>query len=693
MASKKLTPQDKNRFLKLCVNGVKFDFDVVASPKLVNLKEDDPTCWTHFPTISAAPMHMKPEDANDVRLHPMHFDFLAAAAAGATTRQAQAYRGLPDPEDGELLHEAYRRASEAASPRGFITPSELLLAFIEVMSDEEIIELPDTQELHGKVASQRTPATAKSHRKLFRSEVVSGFLTLESLEKCFNEIGAICELLCRFKALAWKSVYSNNTPPKHLISISGGAMAELPEPIPYSSDDPELDLGPSMPEHLRKIKMTIPMHCMSNGGSGTGKTINVIVPRLMAHLKYTLNDGTPCAALIVDPKRELLRVTTECLVNQGEEYRLFVAGTHGRFKLFPADTHFSLQNRMTLLMRELGVSPEHAGDSRTWVEKAMSMARSFAMVYAITYNKTGRNIFNDLQQFSGQNGALHDDFWHSFAEVIKLLQGGIGNITWMHKKLTQLAKDLALSPEEAYEFQLLSRYAHMDRSDAPSQVAYVTGGLEPMLGKLCDEGLSKWLDATPVPEVTAGSNDSYSLKALIDAGRVIVFQPQETPSGDLGTRLLKAQFNRVAMERKNLRQPILFMCDEFQRYISDDNESGEASVLDRCRAYRVTVVLATQSINALCDSLNKRGTRANPEYAVQSILANVAHHFYFQTNDPTTTQYLKSSVPPTLGTQWSHPLEVLPLGSLRVGEAYYVAPQGQWGRVQFRLNAQERKVA
>lgn len=145
------------------------------------------------------------------------------------------------------------------------------------------------------------------------------------------------------------------------------------------------------------------------------------------------------------------------------------------------------------------------------------------------------------------------------------------------------------------------------------------------------------------------------------------------------------------MERRNLRQPVLFVCDEFQRYISNDNESGEASLLDRCRAYRITFVCATQSINALYDALSKRNQGGNPEFAVKSIMANIAHLFFFHTNDQTTITYLKNALPQKMAANLPHPLEVLPLSGLRVGEAYFVAPQGKWGRVQFKLIGESKE--
>ncbi len=137
------------------------------------------------------------------------------------------------------------------------------------------------------------------------------------------------------------------------------------------------------------------------------------------------------------------------------------------------------------------------------------------------------------------------------------------------------------------------------------------------------------------------------------------------------------------MERDNLRQPVLFLCDEFQRFVTGDRESGEASLLDRCRAYRVTAVLATQSVTALYDALSKRRDGGDPKQAVNAMLANIGNAFFFQTYDDASTESLRRSLPLSTPRGWAHPLDLLPLSSLHVGEAYYVAPQGKWGRTRF----------
>jgi len=83
-------------------------------------------------------------------------------------------------------------------------------------------------------------------------------------------------------------------------------------------------------------------------------------------------------------------------------------------------------------------------------------------------------------------------------------------------------------------------------------------------------------------------------------------------------------------------------------------------------------------------ALAKTGDGGNPEHAVGSILSNIAYMFYFQTPDRVTTEALQRSLPGVVRPGWAQPLTVVPLATLSVGEAYYIAPGSRWGRAQFQ---------
>lgn len=494
-------------------------------------------------------------------------------------------------------------------------------------------------------------------------------------------------VLYMLRELWYQSLLGKGAAPCKPIALLGRPQHDVSPPVPYTANDPALDLGPTVPAQLRSVSLHRPMHAMALGASGTGKTYSVIVPRLKAHIGYRLGDGTRSAALVVDPKKELAGIAEQHLALLNGQDRLFIAGRHGRIRLFPQNTTLSLRDRVTLVLDELGVRAKGRGDSDTWVQKSMALMNGMVDAHAVVYNHTGRDLFADLMLAAGRQSSRSRGYWHALRDVIRLLQEGTHSVRWLHQRLMATAEALQARPDQRAAFQFLARYAAMDEECA-NQMGYVTGNLEHALAGLCDDSLSTWLDLSPVPEVQCDQEAGlYDMQSLIESSKVIVFQPVDSPSADVGTRLLKAQFYRAAMQRCDMRQPILFLCDEFQRFITLDRESGEASLLDRCRAYRITVVLATQSVTALYDALAKSGAAGGAEHAVDSILSNIAHMFYFQTPDRVSTACLKRALPAVMQRGWEHPLDVLPLSSLNVGEAYYIAPESSWGRTQFELCA------
>ena len=151
---------------------------------------------------------------------------------------------------------------------------------------------------------------------------------------------------------------------------------------------------------------------------------------------------------------------------------------------------------------------------------------------------------------------------------------------------------------------------------------------------------------------------------------------------DFMGRALKSQFFRCVMQRTNMLRPIGYFCDEFQRYITTDPETGEHAFLDRCRAFRANSFLATQSMAALLAATN-RGPNAGS--ALDSILVNTPTKICFRTTDPSAVSTMKSFIPGDPRSD-NHVLSFRPPSSLQTGE-YYFAFQHTWGRTRYKLPA------
>ncbi|MGC8485816.1 MAG: hypothetical protein ACP5O6_09315, partial [Candidatus Baltobacteraceae bacterium] len=193
---------------------------------------------------------------------------------------------------------------------------------------------------------------------------------------------------------------------------------------------------------------------------------------------------------------------------------------------------------------------------------------------------------------------------------------------------------------------------------------------------------------------TEGREDQRLIDIIAEAekGSIFIYSPTHTVTSTIADtigRTLKTAFFKATFLRANKRRPIVYICDEFHRFISDDAESGEQSYLDRCRAYRGICVLATQSIDSLTHALGSGvgSSSDNGRSALSVVLNNSGNKLFFRSTDTETTTRLSLLLPeppPAPGNQ--HIVRKRPLGTLSAGECYYLFSDGTWGRGQVRLS-------
>ena len=179
---------------------------------------------------------------------------------------------------------------------------------------------------------------------------------------------------------------------------------------------------------------------------------------------------------------------------------------------------------------------------------------------------------------------------------------------------------------------------------------------------------------------------ALSVQETIESGKWLVCAPaSESPASDTIGRALKSKFFQFIFRRKNRARPFFYIADEFHRYITNDPESGEQNLLDRCRAFRSVCVLATQSVASLRNALATSAYSDSSDAAIAILVNNTGTKLFFRTTDSKTESTLKSllPVPPVPGR--SHVLDVRPASTLALGECYFVAADGRWGRGQVTL--------
>jgi hypothetical protein len=230
---------------------------------------------------------------------------------------------------------------------------------------------------------------------------------------------------------------------------------------------------------------------------------------------------------------------------------------------------------------------------------------------------------------------------------------------------------------------LIKPFLWMANAYAEQAVSYLNRAVQ-MVSSFCDPDLLAQVRLMPT-----GAQEVSSVRDWIEQGRVVVYQPSLLSGGadEQAARIVKRLFFRFTFLREDTERGVAYVCDEFQRFISGDPESGEQSYLDRCRAYRGICVLATQSIASLRYALlSGKGASGDPapDQAIQVLLNTIGNRMHFRSTDPQTREILRQQIPePTAGDP--HVLAARPMATLSPGECYYLLANGAWGRRRIAL--------
>ncbi len=176
------------------------------------------------------------------------------------------------------------------------------------------------------------------------------------------------------------------------------------------------------------------------------------------------------------------------------------------------------------------------------------------------------------------------------------------------------------------------------------------------------------------------------VRRIIEEGDVVIYNPVKISAVSMSIgKVLKAGFFRALLTPERLNTPsvppFFYICDEFQRFITHDEDSGEQSFLDRCRAYRVCCALATQSIASLRYVFDDE--RGN--HSINIIINNTGTKLFFRTTDSNTVNTLTDLIPHPVNNEKPHVVRVRPPSTLQTGECYYILANGMTGRGQVRI--------
>ena len=441
-----------------------------------------------------------------------------------------------------------------------------------------------------------------------------------------------------------------------------------PAPIPYTGAEPPLLFNPPMLERP-KIKLNKLCNALVLGGTNSGKTMSFIKPVLLAMLAYR-NEGKAASIVVIDPKSELLASIRRKLEELGELDRLVVIGECGPIQYFDDSDGLTVEDRFAKVNQFI-VKPAHGDDGR-WQAMAERLVVSFLKDATAFADVTGVGLLESLACIvSGDDSYLNRNQWIALRFLLNRGMDGLTQLRHLCDVYDVLCYGVGLTKIE----RPLARYTTLKD---PDQFFFNARGALILVDLLGSADLEPLLDLTVQRGVR--TKGTCNIAQLIETGAVIVFQPQKKKTHDLVGSVLKSLFFRCAMQRSDMTRSLGYFCDEAQRFVTTDDETGEHAFLDRARAYRVTAVLGTQSMASLQAAV---GGGIQSMAAIESILVNTPTKVCFRSTDNQTLQTMRAFIPSDprgLG----HVLSTRPPSTLQIGECYYSIGH-EWGRYRYQL--------
>lgn len=492
---------------------------------------------------------------------------------------------------------------------------------------------------------------------LARLQWVSLHCRLNSLQRSYSDLDVILLFQRRLGAV-------QHSP---LVSTMGGTHRSLMirESIPWEPSDPPLQVGVNGSFFgYSQLHPSELVNMLAIGGTGSGKTRSVVLPVLEALLRYRLHCGTTSSILIVDPKKELGSHTRRILGQLGELDRLVVIGEGKRLCAFPPGDTSSISDRLERLQSYCPAQGDQ-GDHTYWTNLAKSMLLDFMQLEDEFFRNTGgRRLTSVICQELGLQDA-GSGFWQQLRTLLNYSCS-------RSQKLVETDTMLRFVCQQGLVRSRAVRVLEMYNGDHEllRQWTYVVQSALPMLVSLANPDHAHAIDLDPV---APPHGEFLNVAELVESGSVILYCPQPSESDRLTTMLLKSAFYRSVFARKDMRRPIGVVVDEFQRFVSADKYSGEASFLDTVRSARGISVYATQSLASLSNALGK-----GQSDTISVVTANTPSRVVLRTTDPETLAWLKTQIPGIV--DGPHILDIRRPATMRPGEGYLMLADGTWDR-------------
>lgn len=445
-------------------------------------------------------------------------------------------------------------------------------------------------------------------------------------------------------------------------------------------------------------------HFLITGETGSGKSASAVIPLLEAILRYpqeeeyrayaeSVGAGADAesdlrpAVLAVDPKRELGAV-----VEREARGRKVIRVAYGEkspvLHLFEGRSGLDAFEAVDLILQqsEFFTIDQERTREPVWNMQAASILRDLVAI-DMCLARRGMNHVRELWEALRTKLAPCETY-NSFLESVAYDRG---NYFKPHSTLLNLSageddryplacyldvcEKLKVPGELTVRIVSLHGLYHSTRSG----VVWMVNGI---LSELASEEFASCVCVNPLEPPPP--KRLLSVTDALHRGDLVVYAPDSSsPIADMVGRCLKAKFFEFAFQRENKVRPFFYVVDEAHRFLTSGTQDGEQSLLDRCRAYRTGVVLATQSVASMMYRLEQ--SAGGSRNALQIILNNCGNALYFRTPDIQTQENLQQRIPGPPKPDRPHVIKVRPLTSLGVGNCYALRCNGSWGLFQVHL--------
>ena len=423
-------------------------------------------------------------------------------------------------------------------------------------------------------------------------------------------------------------------------------------------------------------------HFLITGETGSGKTVSAVKPLLKSALAYRSAEVAHRASLLViDPKHELHQTVSDTCTDIDRPVLMLGEAEAPRISLFEGLQGRSPAQCVTYALNLCSpafVAAQAASDSY-WRDCAQQIITIIAAAKKATHDFCEIDLWDglkmnttrpDLQRALAEM-PICSDSKNFFAADLAFCQLLISHPR-MLEPFASVCREVGMEPREYAKLtSLLSAPDGQRGSELSTTILYLT--------ELADATLNSSVDLTPS---WSTSESSDLIQDAVENGVVMVFTPDLGSRGaEIAGRILKTKYFEAAFRRSNKERPLFYICDEFQRFITADPESGEQAFLDRCRAYRVSCVLATQSLAAIKNRLSQNGTNRSGDVdsTLNILLGNTGSKLFFRSTERDTLDAVRRLMPHARANGPSA-VDVRPPSQLRVGECYFVFADGRAGR-------------